>query len=723
MRYNSKINIASLNNYNKRLFVILYLFFVFICLMVIVPGNILGKSNDSANKQRYIVSEFDNEIVELSGDWFYHRGDLEFNAEGIPQTDIAWTSFKYTGDPLERGNSRIVWFKTELPAGEWDSPSLYLRGIYQVFEAYQDGKCIYAFGTIYKNGRAEYVGSSFHIIPLSPGYAGKSIYFRVWSNYHSIGTYNSVLAGSRTGLVLSLLRNKISYFFQGMIFIFIGLFGLGVFLYDRDQKAFFAFGLVAVPIGIIVILRTRLLLLFFDTPILQINIQMITSFLIPVGVGILLESLFGRGYKSIIRRFWQLYLLLALGLFSVAVLNIAPLTLLLPFFQKAIIAGMPVFLAIIAVFAYKGNTEAKIFLAGISIFALLTIYDLLSDLGVLPWLGNLISWGFSALIISILIILTYRVNKVEKELKRKVSALDRANRQIILSEEKYKQLVEGSEDIIFSLDDKWNFITANRAISTHLNIRPDRVGAENFLDLVYEGSDRRSLSKHIVIEQLDSFQKNKEPVTFKAEFKSSIGAEPKEMQVKLEFLNNEERSEILGKASRELEDSLVKYFIAEEQTFRIGNYLTTAGDMSYRLTANLKKYMDSQEVNRVRIALREIIINSIEHGNLNITFKRKTQLLREGIDTYMEFIARRQNDPEYGNKKVYISYSVKQGEAAYRITDEGKGFAYKKQLKGEIDQVNQDQLFHGRGIVIANDVFDKMEYSKKGTAVLLIKYF
>ncbi|MCP4138168.1 MAG: SpoIIE family protein phosphatase [bacterium] len=375
-------------------------------VQIISPANIFGKNN---------IRTSDSGIVELTEDWHYHRGDLAFNNEGEPETGIDWTRFRYTGNPMKQGNCRIIWLKTKLPAGEWESPSLCLEGLYQVIEVYLDGKSLYTFGTIDENGMAEYPGSSFHIIPLSPGFAGKNIYFRIYSDYHSIGMYGKVRAGPQTGLVLTLLREKAVYAIQGIIFLFIGLFSIGVFIFNRKQKAFLAFSMVAIAIGIAVITRSRILLLFLDVPLLLINIQLTASFIIPVGISILLETLFGRGYKSMIRRLWQCNLLFILCLFLMKAFHISSLMSMLPFFQKSMIVVIPALLTVLAVLVYRGNTEAKIFLTGIGVFALFTIYDILCDLKILPRVGQLISWGFFFMVLTILIALIYRVYSIQKE--------------------------------------------------------------------------------------------------------------------------------------------------------------------------------------------------------------------------------------------------------------------------------------------------------------------
>ncbi|HOT43589.1 MAG TPA: hypothetical protein PLM53_03925 [Spirochaetota bacterium] len=52
--------------------------------------------------------------------------------------------------------------------------------------------------------------------------------------------------------------------------------------------------------------------------------------------------------------------------------------------------------------------------------------------------------------------------------------------------------------------------------------------------------------------------------------------------------------------------------------------------MSQRLVRNLGKFIEPLAVSDIRIALREAIINAIEHGNLRLSFDVKTKAHREG---------------------------------------------------------------------------------------------
>ena len=158
-----------------------------------------------------------------------------------------------------------------------------------------------------------------------------------------------------------------------------------------------------------------------------------------------------------------------------------------------------------------------------------------------------------------------------------------------------------------------------------ISMQPNDVVGAEFFDIVYNDPEDQGLSMNLLREKISGFIDRKSPMNCKVRFKSAINNEPKEYQVRLEYIDIDGKNEILGKAVSVIEDSLMKYFVSERLTFVIGNYLSTAEEISQRLVRNCVRYMDQQEVNYLRIGLREMIITAIEHGNLNICFDEKTR--------------------------------------------------------------------------------------------------
>jgi anti-sigma regulatory factor (Ser/Thr protein kinase) len=223
-----------------------------------------------------------------------------------------------------------------------------------------------------------------------------------------------------------------------------------------------------------------------------------------------------------------------------------------------------------------------------------------------------------------------------------------------------------------------------------------------------------------ITEKFEDLKEHGKPVFFKIDYAMPTTMDVIDFNVRLEYINIEGSNEILGKISRVSEDVLLKYFNKEKAIYTIGNQLTTAEEISHRITRNLNRYMDHKEVNNIRIAIREMIINAIEHGNFEISFEEKTEALDN--DNYFKTLAMRQKDNNYNKRTVEIEYRITPDIAEFSITDQGKGFDHRKILN-RVNEANEEMLSHGRGILMASNVFDEIKFNKKGNQVVLIKNY
>lgn len=312
-----------------------------------------------------------------------------------------------------------------------------------------------------------------------------------------------------------------------------------------------------------------------------------------------------------------------------------------------------------------------------------------------------------------------RVENLNDTLREKIDDLQQANRFIRLSEERYRLLVEGTSDMILTLDRDYTIRTANRAVRTLIKMTPEDTVGRNLTDLLYSGQKDRSMTDHIVQEKLDEFREKRGSTNFKAEFLSAFNNEPVELSVQLEFMEEGDNNEILLRASPIKEDALLRFFVQERQLYRIGNLLTSAEEFSHRSTRNLARYIPQRDVNMVRIALREMLINAIEHGNLEISYEEKSEAMEQ--DNYLHFVQTRQQDPRFRDRVVELEYSIKAGMAIFKIADQGGGFNHTKVMQDMSNRANEGLLAHGRGITMAVNVFDSVEFNNKGNQVRLVK--
>jgi len=115
----------------------------------------------------------------------------------------------------------------------------------------------------------------------------------------------------------------------------------------------------------------------------------------------------------------------------------------------------------------------------------------------------------------------------------------------------------------------------------------------------------------------------------------------------------------------------------------------------------------------VALGLSELLVNAIEHGNLEISYSEKTVLLENG--KWDEEIRKRLSQDEYKDRFIEIIFKRSPEEICISITDQGPGFDWRKFIEYGADQFDNK---HGRGIAIAFAMgFDNLEYNEKGNQV------
>ncbi len=116
------------------------------------------------------------------------------------------------------------------------------------------------------------------------------------------------------------------------------------------------------------------------------------------------------------------------------------------------------------------------------------------------------------------------------------------------------------------------------------------------------------------------------------------------------------------------------------------------------------------------LGLWEMLINAVEHGNLEISYGRKTELLDAGqMET--EIQARLEQEP-YASRRVVVGFERRGPQVTITITDEGPGFDWRRYL--ELDATRAFHS-HGRGIAMARQLsFTSVEYRGRGNEVQVL---
>lgn len=129
---------------------------------------------------------------------------------------------------------------------------------------------------------------------------------------------------------------------------------------------------------------------------------------------------------------------------------------------------------------------------------------------------------------------------------------------------------------------------------------------------------------------------------------------------------------------------------------------------NYLYNANLVNREDKE---KLHVALLELLVNAIEHGNCKISFDEKSAWLEKGRDA-MDLIREKNKDPEIAARKVSFSYTIAPDSSVFGIEDEGDGFDWRARMAAK-----PELGLHGMGMRMAGIYVRDLAYNDKGNAV------
>lgn len=163
-----------------------------------------------------------------------------------------------------------------------------------------------------------------------------------------------------------------------------------------------------------------------------------------------------------------------------------------------------------------------------------------------------------------------------------------------------------------------------------------------------------------------------------------------------------ERRHLLAQMAR-LSDGLVFMSSASFEIRTIGDAET--------LTPFLASMFANPESAAIGIA--ELLINAVEHGNLEIGYELKSRLVVR--HAWLREIERRLALPAYRKRTVAVRLERFDDRVEITIRDSGQGFAWQ-----DYQSISEERMFdvHGRGIAMARYMcFDGIEYQGSGNVV------
>ncbi len=124
---------------------------------------------------------------------------------------------------------------------------------------------------------------------------------------------------------------------------------------------------------------------------------------------------------------------------------------------------------------------------------------------------------------------------------------------------------------------------------------------------------------------------------------------------------------------------------------------------------------DESERLRIGVALEEVLLNSMFHGNLELS----SALREDDKPTYHALARVRAKESPYRERRIFVDASFSPAGAEFTIRDQGPGFN-PKELPDPTDPANLHRAT-GRGLLLMHTFMDGVAFNESGNEVRLTK--
>jgi len=377
--------------------------------------------------------------VELTQGWQYRWGNSPLDDAGIPVwtkeaiSSPGWESFRFPKKLNRPPGAKILWLRVPLPKGQWTSPSVYLRSIPYILDAYLQNQRIYSQYFLTASGQDQFANYQWPIVSLEPGFQDKPLLFQVDAGKSSsiyIGLFDRVTVGSQVDLIKRLLQQE-SDAILGIFFALLGCIAILLSANRQEKSSYLSFGGLAILIALYTLARSDLITLFIRNHIVLDYSHYISFYLMPVSACNFFEGMFSSGYKKIIQRLGQIHLAYAvIALFLLVTQWVTWSSTVLPA-QILLLSSSLILLTISIKTSRKTSWDYKLFATGFCSLTFCVIHDVLIYIfEPVHWYHKIYPWGTLIFILCLGFILERRFDEARKRLQAYAVELEKNNAEL-----------------------------------------------------------------------------------------------------------------------------------------------------------------------------------------------------------------------------------------------------------------------------------------------------
>ncbi len=279
---------------------------------------------------REVLSIWDNAAPEKSPDfaiglregWSYHYGDHDpdLDAAGafLKQIEgsVEWRSWHWQRPAVNSRRANSLWLKNTLPEVEYSDNSLFMANIQcDAVIVFLDGEPVYQSGSTTPRWNQQRPANRLHWVPVPDDAAGKKVHILFYSaRPEALPPGETViLYASQSKLMQHLLSGAWLGQSLGYLFLLVGIYALFAHAVRRRYGLSFSpwFAFMAICLGVSQLLSSNVMFMFSDHAEWIYHAGLLATLLFPLGLWRFIEISLGRGWMGLIRRCWQLQIVVA----------------------------------------------------------------------------------------------------------------------------------------------------------------------------------------------------------------------------------------------------------------------------------------------------------------------------------------------------------------------------------------------------------------------------
>lgn len=346
----------------------------------------------------------------LDTGWEHRWGDSPLNEAGVPlwiladDDQKAWQAIDFPSNPPGRDGQRNVWYRTTLPDGDWRDPVIYIYSVDLITEVYLDGQKIYNYGTFDKDGQGRFEGWPWHMIDLPPDFAGKEVYFRIYSSYSDIGLWGEVMLMERLDLFQHIITNSMEKIVISIISILIALMALIFAFAQSERRTYLLISMFTLSSAVMLFSQSQAKQLLVNAPLAWDHTSAAAYFLLPAVMAMLFGVWCQGRFKKLIKAIWVLHTAFAIGAIGGSIVGILELSTMYLVFDSLLTLSL-IILFSIAFSQFKNvSGQVRVVISAFGVFSLFLLIDMGVAHNFVPWTRMPIAWGlliFSMTLIAI----------------------------------------------------------------------------------------------------------------------------------------------------------------------------------------------------------------------------------------------------------------------------------------------------------------------------------